>query len=139
MIDDRDRCEWVNVCSGTSSSMLSWTNPESLKMAVCVYIYSLYESNICVVNVSTLILDSVFSGYGVFYVDKITSIYLYTGVWLNLYLLSVSRMSVVWSKSTECHTCDICVGVVSFFIILASERGILPFTISIAFKTDKNE
>ena len=31
-----DRCEWVNVSSGTGSPVLSRTNPKSCKMVVCV-------------------------------------------------------------------------------------------------------
>jgi len=36
MIDDHDRCEWVNVSSRTGSTGLSRTNPESRKTFVCV-------------------------------------------------------------------------------------------------------
>jgi len=36
MIDDHDRCEWVNVSSGTSSPGLPGQNPESCKTVVCV-------------------------------------------------------------------------------------------------------
>ena len=34
MTDDHDRCEWVNVSSGTGSQ-----NPESHKMVVCVCVH----------------------------------------------------------------------------------------------------
>jgi len=37
MIDDHDKCVWVNVSSGTGSPGLSRTNPESRKTVVCVY------------------------------------------------------------------------------------------------------
>jgi len=30
MIDDQDRCEWVNVSSGTGSPRLSWTKSREL-------------------------------------------------------------------------------------------------------------
>ena len=36
MIDDHDRCEWVNVSSGTVSPGLSGQNPNSHRMVVCV-------------------------------------------------------------------------------------------------------
>jgi len=35
MIDDHDRCEWVNVSSGTGSLGLSQKNPESRKTVAC--------------------------------------------------------------------------------------------------------
>jgi len=39
MIDDCDKCEWVNVSSGTGSPGLSRTKSiESRKTVVCVYI-----------------------------------------------------------------------------------------------------
>jgi len=40
MTDDHDRCEWVNVSSGTGSPGLSQTNPESRKMVVCVCVHA---------------------------------------------------------------------------------------------------
>jgi len=36
MIDDHNRCEWVNVSSGTGLPGLSWTSLESRKMVVLV-------------------------------------------------------------------------------------------------------
>jgi len=36
MTDDHDRCEWVNVSSGTGSPGLSRTKSESRKMVVAV-------------------------------------------------------------------------------------------------------
>ena len=37
MIDDHDRCEWVNVSSGTGSPRLSWTKyRRAIKTIVCV-------------------------------------------------------------------------------------------------------
>jgi len=36
MTDDHNRCEWVNVFSGTGSPGLSGQNPESGKMVVCI-------------------------------------------------------------------------------------------------------
>jgi len=36
MTDDHDRCEWVNVSSGTGSPGLSGENPESRETVVCV-------------------------------------------------------------------------------------------------------
>jgi len=38
MTDDHDKCEWVNVSSGTGSSGLSGQYPESHKMVVCVHV-----------------------------------------------------------------------------------------------------
>jgi len=37
MIDDHNRCEWVNVSSGSSSPGLPGQNPWSRKMVVCGY------------------------------------------------------------------------------------------------------
>jgi len=34
MIDDNDRCDWVNVSSGTCSPGLSGKNPQSRKMVI---------------------------------------------------------------------------------------------------------
>jgi len=39
MIDDHDRCEWVNVSYGTISPRLSGQNPESHKTVVCVHVF----------------------------------------------------------------------------------------------------
>ena len=39
MIDDQDRCEWVNVSSGTGSSGRSVQNPKIHKTVVCVSVY----------------------------------------------------------------------------------------------------
>jgi len=36
MIDDHDRCEWVNVSSVPAHPSCSGQNPESCKMIVCV-------------------------------------------------------------------------------------------------------
>jgi len=36
MIDDHNRCEWVNVSSGTGSPGLTGQNPKSHKMVVCL-------------------------------------------------------------------------------------------------------
>jgi len=36
MIDDWDRCEWMNVSFGTGSPRLSQTKPVSHRMVVCV-------------------------------------------------------------------------------------------------------
>ena len=36
MIDDHNRCEWLNVSSGTGSPSLSRQSPESHKMIVVV-------------------------------------------------------------------------------------------------------
>jgi len=45
MIDDQDRCEWVNVSSGTSSPRYSWTKGH--KMVVVdkaeFYFYSIFQ------------------------------------------------------------------------------------------------
>jgi len=38
MIDDRDRCEWVNVSSGTGNPGCPGQNPESCKMVVVVVV-----------------------------------------------------------------------------------------------------
>jgi len=38
MIDDRDRCEWVNVSSGTGSPVCPGQNSESRKMVVVVVV-----------------------------------------------------------------------------------------------------
>jgi len=39
MIDDHDKCEWVNVSSGTSSPELSWTKSRELwNGCVCVFV-----------------------------------------------------------------------------------------------------
>ena len=46
MIDDYDRCEWVNVSSGTGSSCtVVRTNPESHKTGVCMYLKSNITKN----------------------------------------------------------------------------------------------
>jgi len=36
MTDDHDRCEWVNVSSGTGLLRLPGQNPERCKIIVCV-------------------------------------------------------------------------------------------------------
>jgi len=62
MIDDHDRCEWVNVSSGTGSPRLSRTNPESCKTAVCVinrfaiFTYTVTENQQAVVNTVECVL-----------------------------------------------------------------------------------
>jgi len=37
MTDDHDRCEWMNVSSGTGSPGLSRTKPESHRTVICVF------------------------------------------------------------------------------------------------------
>jgi len=49
MIDDPDRCEWVNVSSGTGSPGFSGQSPESCKMVVVVVVFILCYSFWCVV------------------------------------------------------------------------------------------
>jgi len=38
MIDDHNRCEWVNVSSGTSSLGLSWMKSRERKMVVVIVV-----------------------------------------------------------------------------------------------------
>jgi len=43
MIDDHDRCEWVNVSSGTGSPWLSQTKSRLHKMVVVVVVVTFYH------------------------------------------------------------------------------------------------
>jgi len=40
MIDEHDRCKWVNVSFGTGSPGCPGENPENRKMVVCVCVVS---------------------------------------------------------------------------------------------------
>jgi len=42
MIDDHNRCEWVNVSSSSGSPWLSWTKSREFKMVVCVCVCVLH-------------------------------------------------------------------------------------------------
>jgi len=55
MIDNHDRCERVNVSSGTGSPGLSRQNLESRKMVVCVC--GAYDNCLFIFNFSHLVED----------------------------------------------------------------------------------
>ena len=46
MIDDHDRCEWVDIYSGTGSPGCPGQNLESHKMVVCVTAVAKYAANL---------------------------------------------------------------------------------------------
>ena len=45
MTDDQDRCEWVNVSSGTSYLGCTGQNPDSLKTVVCVCVSDMTDNS----------------------------------------------------------------------------------------------
>ena len=53
MVDEQERCEWVNVSSGTGSPGQSWTKGHKMVVCVCVCDYVVQFTTHCYSSMAT--------------------------------------------------------------------------------------